>query len=113
MKLLFDQNISYRIEKGLSDIFNESKHISNLGLLDKDDIEIWEFAKKENYSIVTFDSDFYDLSILKGIPPKIVWIRRGNLTTKEIIKVLEQNHLTIRNFITNPDKKDITCLEIA
>ena len=112
MKLLFDQNISFRIEKGLSNVFVESKHISNVGLMNKNDIEIWEFAKKEGYTIVTFDADFYDLSILKGCPPKIIWIRKGNLTTKEIIMALEKNHLTIRNFISNPEKKEIACLEI-
>lgn len=112
MKLLFDQNISFRIEKSLSNVFVASRHISNVGLMNKNDIEIWEYAKKEGYTIVTFDSDFYDLSILKGCPPKIIWIRKGNLTTKEIIMVLEKNHLTIRNFISNPEKEEIACLEI-
>ena len=93
-------------------IFSQSNHISTLGLLNCNDIEIWNFAKKEGFIIVTFDSDFYDLSILNGCPPKIIWLRTGNLTTNQIVATLEKNHLKIRNLIENPEKQDIACLEI-
>jgi predicted nuclease of predicted toxin-antitoxin system len=112
MKLLFDQNISYKIEKKISLLFSKSKHISSLGLINKDDIEIWNFAKKENFTIVTFDSDFFDISIINGCPPKIIYVRKGNLTTNKLLALLEEKHLIIRNFITNPEKQDIACLEI-
>lgn len=46
MKLLFDQNISFRIEKKLSVVFEKSKHISSVGLMNVNDIEIWNFARK-------------------------------------------------------------------
>ena len=93
-------------------IFEGSKHISNLGLINSSDLEIWNFAKKENFIIVTFDSDFYDLSILNGCPPKIIWIRKGNLITNRIIELFEEKHLIIRNFISNPEKEEIACLEM-
>ncbi len=112
MKLLFDQNISFRIERQISSLYSDSKHCSNLGLQNSDDLIIWEFAKNNNYAVVTFDSDFYDISLLKGTPPKIIWIRKGNLTTKNIIEILEAKHLAIRDFLTNPEKQEIACLEI-
>jgi len=46
MKLLFDENISYKLVKRLEDIFPESKHIRELGLETFEDINIWNFAKK-------------------------------------------------------------------
>ena len=85
MKLLFDQNISFRIVNLLNDVFNDYKHVSHVGLMDCEDPEIWLFTRNHNYVIVTFDSDFYDISLLNGLPPKIIWIRTGNLTTKEIV----------------------------
>lgn len=112
MKLLFDQNISFRIEKQINVIYKESEHVSSLGLLNADDLAIWNFAKKNDFTIVTFDSDFYDISLLKGNPPKIIWIRSGNLTTNKISEILEAKHLAIRDFIENPDKKETACLEI-
>jgi predicted nuclease of predicted toxin-antitoxin system len=112
MKLLFDQNISYRIENKLSSNYGSSKHISNLGLNNSTDIDIWNYVKSEQFVIVTFDSDFYDLSLINGCPPKIIWIRKGNLTTNQIVVLLEEKHLLIRNFIENPDKMEVACIEI-
>ena len=47
--------------------------------------------KKMNSSLVTFDTDFYDLSLLLGNPPKIVWIRTFNQTTKNIELILRKH----------------------
>lgn len=68
MKLLFDQNISYRVIKKIADLFPNAKHVRILGLLNAIDSEIWQYAKDYNYAIVTFDADFYDLATLKEHP---------------------------------------------
>ena len=112
MKLLFDQNISFRITKKLTDLFPDCKHVSDCGLMDCDDQEIWEYAQKKDYTIVTFDSDFYDISVINGHPPKIIWIRTGNLIKNEIAQLKIRNKNTIENFIDSDDFKDISCLEI-
>ncbi len=112
MKLLFDQNISYRITKKLDNSFPECQHISDCGLLNCDDSEIWEYAKKNSYSIVTFDADFYDISVINGHPPKIIWIRRGNLSTTEVAALITHYKNTIKKFIEKEDENDVSCLEI-
>jgi predicted nuclease of predicted toxin-antitoxin system len=112
MRLLFDQNISFRIVNRLIDSFPDCKHISQVGLSDYEDQEIWEYALNHNYIIVTFDSDFFDISLINGCPPKIIWIRTGNLTTIEIAKLLIDNRTTIFDFINNKEQIDIACLEI-
>lgn len=73
MKLLFDQNISFRITKGISDIFPNSKQVRQLNLDDSSDIDIWRYARKNDYVIVTFDADFSDIANVNGCPPKIIW----------------------------------------
>ncbi|WP_192346342.1 DUF5615 family PIN-like protein [Algoriphagus sp. Y33] len=70
MKLLFDQNISYRIVKNLSDIFPEAKQVRELGIEGFTDREIWEFVKSGDFIIVTFDADFYHFSLVWDHPPK-------------------------------------------
>jgi predicted nuclease of predicted toxin-antitoxin system len=55
MKLLFDQNISFRVISKLADFFQGSGQVKNLGLQNNSDLEIWKFAKENNFSIVTFD----------------------------------------------------------
>ena len=78
MKILFDQNISFRLIRKINDIFPLAKQVRELNLENSTDRQIWEFAKENDYTIITFDADFYDFSIVWGHPPKIVWIRTGN-----------------------------------
>ena len=101
MKLLFDQNISPRIVKLLTDQFPESSHVRYLGFEDASDTEIFMHARANDFTIVTFDSDFIDLSLVKGIPPKIIWLRTENLTTQSIYNLLLKKALIIISFLKN------------
>ena len=102
MKLLFDQNISHRILKILSEDFVGSTSVKSKNLIDSSDKAIWEFAKKSNFVIVTQDSDFNDLNSLYGFPPKIIWIRTGNLKTDELASILKTHFQEIQDFENNP-----------
>ncbi len=112
MKLLFDQNISFRLCKKIHDVLPELNQVRQVGLENATDLEIWEYAKNNNFSIVTFDSDFFDISVLKGHPPKIIWIRTGNTTTNNLEILLRKNRQLIHDFIFNEENKEISCLEI-
>ena len=112
MNLLFDQNISYRITQLLGDIFPESKQVRNLKLENSTDRLIWDYAKENDYCIVTFDSDFYDLSLVRGSPPKIIWLRMGNTSTKSLEKIIRENEILIKEFLENSDYKKIGCLQL-
>lgn len=112
MKLLFDQNISFRVVNKLNEIFPDAKQVRELGLENKTDREIWEFAKTNNYSIVTFDSDFSDLSNLLGAPPKIVWLRFGNRNTNALTELLVKKSSVIIEFLSDESLRDFSCLEL-
>ncbi len=109
MKLLFDQNISFRLIKLISDFYPNAKQVRELGLENATDNEIFEYAKRNDYAIVSFDSDFCDLNIMRGFPPKIIWIRTGNTTTKNLEIILKNKHELIKTFM----KEDFGCLEIV
>lgn len=112
MKLLFDQNISFRLIKKVQDFLPLATQVRLVGLQNSTDSEIWEYAKENGFTIVTFDTDFYDISLIKGIPPKIVWLRLGNTSTQSLVIILRQNHELIKEFVENSDYKDLACLEI-
>ena len=112
MKLLFDQNISFRVLKRLEEYFPGSVQVKDLGLENFSDIKIWNYAKEHNFSIVTFDSDFFDLANLFGHPPKIIWLRIGNRRTNEIAELLISKSDIILDFISNPIYKELACIEI-
>ncbi len=98
MKLLFDQNISYKLIKALRDIFPGADHVYLLGLASASDQEIWEYAKKNDYVIVTQDSDFYERSLIYGFPPKVIWLRSGNVSSGHIERLLRKHAQSIKLF---------------
>ena len=109
MKLLFDQNISFRITRFLPNNFADCRHVRSVGLNDCNDEKIWLFARQSGFTVVTFDADFFDIATLKGFPPKVIWLRTGNLTTCELAERLILNFSNIASFIINPEQY---CLEI-
>lgn len=108
MKLLFDQNISHRIIKLLADEFSGCSQIRQLQLENKTDKEIWTFAGQNNFTVVTFDADFYEFSNLYGHPPKI-WLRFGNNISSGIADVLIEKKQLINDFIK---QDEFSCLEM-
>jgi len=110
MKLLFDQNISFRIVKRISDLVPDCVHVKELGLVNATDHEIWSYAKAYNYAIVTFDTDFYNISLFKGNPPKVIWLRTGNLTTQHVEELIRSKFETIREFCNSQAHAELGCL---
>ena len=51
---------------------------------------MWAYAKANDFVIVSKDSDFVDLSVLEGAPPKVVWVRLGNCTTASVALLLRE-----------------------
>ena len=109
MKLLFDQNISFRIINKIALTYPNSEQVRKLQLEDSSDLEIWKFDKINDYTIVTFDSDFFDLTNLYGFPPKIIWFKIGNTSTRQIAQLLIDRIDLIKEFVEN---NEISCLEI-
>lgn len=99
MKLLFDQNISYKLVNRLADIYPGSKHVRQVGLGESDDLAVWDYAKGNDFVIVSKDEDFHQRSFLAGSPPKVVWLRLGNCTTQDIEDALRRNRMVLTDFI--------------
>ena len=104
MKLLFDQNISPKIVRRIEREFPESKQVRHVDLEDAADTEIFEYARKHDFTIVTFDADFFDLGVVKGPPPKIIWLRTGNMITAVISELLLNNIKVINQFLQSEEE---------
>ena len=98
MRLLFDQNLAASLVQRLADLYPESTHVRAVGLASADDAAVWAYAAEHGLTIVSKDADFHQLSFLKGAPPKAVWIRRGNCSTRDIEGILRQHHVAILAF---------------
>jgi predicted nuclease of predicted toxin-antitoxin system len=99
MKLLFDQNLSPQLVHRLQDSFPDANHVSTLGLATASDLAVWNYARDEGFTIITKDADFNDTAILRGIPPKIIWVRLGNCTTRDVENTLRFHRDEIVDFI--------------
>ena len=63
MKLLFDQNLSFRLCKALAELFPGSSQVRLLGLERVTDRVIWDRAKSDGFILVSQDSDFSELPV--------------------------------------------------
>lgn len=104
MKLLFDQNLAHRLVKSLADLYPDSVHVQEVGLTTASDKEVWDYAQQNGFAIVSKDSDFQQMSVLHGSPPKVIWLRVGNCTIKIIEELLRKHSITIHTFDLSPDK---------
>lgn len=98
MRLLFDENLSYRLVNALDDLYPGSVHVRDLDLLGASDNDLWKLAAESGYIIVSKDTDFFQRSIAYGGPPLTIWLRVGNASTATIEAVLRASHLLIRRF---------------
>ena len=85
MRLLLDNNLSPRLVQRLEDIFPETNHVALLGLDQATDTVVWDTAQEQGYTLISKDSDFNDLLMAKGFPPKVIWLRIGNCTNLSLI----------------------------
>ncbi|MCX6217101.1 DUF5615 family PIN-like protein [Spirosoma sp.] len=104
MQLLFDQNISFRVVKQLKTTFPEVIGVRECGLVNVDDYKIWEYARQNNYTVVTFDKDIPDIGSVKGFPPKIIWLRTGNMSNQAILTLFLDYSEQFAAFIANEKK---------
>jgi len=102
MRVLFDHNLSHKLLRRLADIFPGSGQTRLAGLAEAPDAVVWDYALRNGFSIVTLDADFADLSILRGHPPKVIWLRCGNRTVAEVETLLRQNQSQIELFAQDP-----------
>jgi len=109
MKLLFDQNLSFKLCPRLADLFPESRQVGEVELSKASDTQVWEFAKAGGFTLVSQDADFAEMAALVRPPPKVVWLRCGNQPTHEVECILRSQVETIAGFLADDEA---ACLEL-
>ena len=110
MLLLFDEQLSEELSDLLQDVFPDSLHVRQIGAGGSPDGRVWQLAGERGCVLVTKDEDFHRLSVLRGAPPKVVWIRIGNCTTQDIARLLRGHRADIRRFV---EQDEATFLELG
>jgi predicted nuclease of predicted toxin-antitoxin system len=86
-KYLVDVNLPYYFS-----LWNKEEFIHQKDINDEwTDGQIWNYARKNNLTIITKDSDFSHRIILHNPPPRVIHIRFGNLKMKEFFYILSSH----------------------
>ena len=67
------------------------------------DRAIWAYARAHGFVIVSKDEDFHRLSVFHGPPPKVIWIRLGNCSTDDVIRLLRARREEIEAFVNHAE----------
>ncbi len=108
MKLLFDQNLSFKLCRQLAGLFPDSSQARLAGLAETEDRALWKYAGANGFTLVSLDADFADMAALLGPPPKVIWLRCGNQPTAVIEGLLRRHAEAIAAF----ENDAAVCLEI-
>ena len=109
MRLFLDHNLSFRLCERLADVFPDMTNAAREGMSLASDQELWDHARARGYAIVTQDADFADLATLHGPPPKVIWLRGGNRSTRRIEALLRRAAGGIEAF---GEDAEAACLEL-
>jgi predicted nuclease of predicted toxin-antitoxin system len=108
-RLFFDEPLSEALCKTLRDIFPGSLHIRLLGQGGAADATSGTWHVSTGL-VISKDEDFHRLALLRGAPPKFVWIRLGNCTTNDIEQLLRRHHEDVSRF---DEQNEATVLELG
>jgi predicted nuclease of predicted toxin-antitoxin system len=110
MRLLFDEQLSDALPALLDDVFPGSLHVRTLVGIGASDERVWELAVEHACLLVSKDEDFHRLSVLRGAPPKVVWLRLGNCTTEAAAALLRRHESALQSFA---DQDEATFLALG
>jgi predicted nuclease of predicted toxin-antitoxin system len=104
VKILLDENLSWRLTKKLSTVFSEIVHVSNLDLKQPaSDSSIWDYAKTNGFTIMSKDDDFEKIVLMRKAPPKLVYLKTFNLSTNKLADLIIENKDKIISFIDSSE----------
>jgi len=103
VKLLVDANLSPALVARLHSEYPDSSHVRDVGLRAGSDAQIWEYARTNDFAVVSKDTDFRERSFVEGFPPKVIWLDVGNAGTTHIAALLQKEQARVEDFGKSTD----------
>ena len=101
-KYLIDVNLPYFFSLWHSTDYIHQKDIDD----EWSDQVIWDYAKSNNLTIITKDSDFSTKILFNDPPPRVIHIRVGNLLMKDFFSCIQNCWLDVLEL--NKTNKHVT-----
>ena len=111
-KFLIDVNLPYYFALWRGENFIHQRDLND----EWDDSQIWDYARRNNLTIVTKDVDFSNRIMFRQPPPRVIHIRFGNLKMRDFFQVmsslwLEAATLSETHKLVNIFKEHIEAIE--
>jgi len=90
----------------------ECSHATDLGK-QPTDRQLWDHARLHDWTIITRDTiltrdtDFFDRIMLHGSPPKVIWVRLGNVRRAALESILLRTWPDILRLLGDADLVEI------
>lgn len=112
MRLLLDENISWRLTAYLRPHFSQVLHVRDIGLDNSPDTSIWQYAQQHGFHLLTKDEDFVRLLFTHGFPPKIVVATNAQVPAKTLAKFLLARLPQLQEFLSEPTTAGMLVLRL-
>ena len=103
IRLLIDENLPPTLSTKLNCI---CLHVTDLGEQPTDRL-IWDHGRRDGWIILTKDADFFEQLALEGPPPKVIWLRTGNMRRVDLETMLARLWPRIVSLIHSTDLVEI------
>jgi predicted nuclease of predicted toxin-antitoxin system len=101
------EKASYLVDVNLPKKFSFFNSVEFIHVADIDatlrDKDIWEFAIAHNLTILTKDTDFYEMFLTQEHHPKVVSFKFGNFKIHDLHQYFKSNWEIILNLLRNND----------
>ncbi|MET4106688.1 DUF5615 family PIN-like protein [Hymenobacter sp. UYP22] len=99
MRLLLDENISWRLVAYLRAHCTEVLHVRDISLDNSPDTTIWRYARQHGFDVLTKDEDFLRLVLAEGFPPRVVAVQNAQVPVAKLAEFLLARLPQLREFL--------------
>lgn len=65
---------------------------------------VWIYARQNDFTVVSKDADFSEISMELGYPPKLLWLRIKNWSTDQIEELIRSKYPIIAELTGASDR---------
>lgn len=99
MRLLLDENISWRLVPYLRPHCAAVLHVRDIQLDNSPDTSIWRYARQHGYDVIAKDEDFLRLVLAEGFPPRVVAVQNAQVLVAKLAEYMLARLPQIREFL--------------
>lgn len=102
-RLLIDENLPFSLGVALGE---DHEHALQIAAQASDTL-LWQHARKHDWIVLTRDTDFFDRLLVHGAPPKVIWVRLGNVRKDVLLQMVKEHWPRIRKLILTHDLVEV------